>query len=720
LTILTIPPSEQLREYLAAKRDETGQEYIGILTDTLRFEVYHLDGEELTPDTSFTLTKDDPEAAFIQLDTYLFSQKQLIPTARDIVARFGSDSPTFKALNHQLEQLYNQARQSRHLDVWREQWNKLLSKVYGSPVGSDTLFLRHTYLSQFAKLLAYAALQDAPPTEASLVERILNGSAFNLFGVKNIGEHDFYSWVLDGRVRAQVIALFRRLALGLVVYDLSRIDQDLLKELYESLVEQHTRHGLGEYYTPDWLAELTLDEVQYAYPHSLLDPACGSGTFLFSAIKRLEKQGLTGWPLVEFAADQIMGLDVHPLAVSTARLNYLLALSPHMRENHPSGKTLELNLPVYMADALLRPLENEGVDVLTIPVDEQRTEVFKIPTQAALSARALSDVINDMEKFAEAAQGRGGKVPANILDHFSQSVRQKFDGLTEPGVKLWRENLELLARLMREDRNGIWAYILNNQSRPLLMAQQQFDVVAGNPPWLSYRYIQNEDYQNQVKALYRYYQLIETNDVKLFTQMDLSTLFWNLARDRYLKPGGQLAFVLPRAVITGAKQHRRFQQQGFTRVLDLLDIHPLIFNVPTCVLIDSGPRHREQIPARVYHGRLRARQLGLEEARPFLTWTEGKHQFVDSEVRSPHYYDQVFQGATLVPRNLVFIKPAGQPSSPAVATDPELDAEAKTPWKGVRLSGSVEDDYSYSTLLSKHLVPFGYEKLHLVALPVRR
>jgi hypothetical protein len=47
---------------------------------------------------------------------------------------------------------------------------------------------------------------------------------------------------------------------------------------------------LGEYYTPDWLAEFTMDRSGYepAPGVRLLDPACGSGTFLVTAIKRMK------------------------------------------------------------------------------------------------------------------------------------------------------------------------------------------------------------------------------------------------------------------------------------------------------------------------------------------------------------------------------------------------------------------------------------------------
>ena len=49
-----------------------------------------------------------------------------------------------------------------------------------------------------------------------------------------------------------------------------------------------------------------------------------------------------------------------------------------------------------------------------------------------------------------------------------------------------------------------------------------------------------------------------------------------MPKDRYLKPEGTLAFVMPRSVITGAKQHRPFQRRGMTRILDVGNVSPLV------------------------------------------------------------------------------------------------------------------------------------------------
>jgi type I restriction-modification system DNA methylase subunit len=63
---------------------------------------------------------------------------------------------------------------------------------------------------------------------------------------------------------------------------------DVLKALYESLIDPVQRHDLGEYYTPDWLAAKVVRRVvDQPLTQFVLDPACGSGTFLFQAIRRL-------------------------------------------------------------------------------------------------------------------------------------------------------------------------------------------------------------------------------------------------------------------------------------------------------------------------------------------------------------------------------------------------------------------------------------------------
>ena len=80
-----------------------------------------------------------------------------------------------------------------------------------------------------------------------------------------------------------------RLSISVAEFQRSN-NYDFIKQIYEALIPKRLRHALGEYYTPDWLAESTLNSAIDAYGSesirsiSILDPTCGSGTFLFQAI----------------------------------------------------------------------------------------------------------------------------------------------------------------------------------------------------------------------------------------------------------------------------------------------------------------------------------------------------------------------------------------------------------------------------------------------------
>ena len=68
-------------------------------------------------------------------------------------------------------------------------------------------------------------------------------------------------------------------------FHLSEVESDVLNILHESMIDLTERHGLGEYYTPDWLAaKIVRHAVSIPLEQKVLDQACGSGTFLFHAI----------------------------------------------------------------------------------------------------------------------------------------------------------------------------------------------------------------------------------------------------------------------------------------------------------------------------------------------------------------------------------------------------------------------------------------------------
>lgn len=141
------------------------------------------------------------------------------------------------------------------------------------------------------------------------------------------------------------------------------LSNDLFKPLYLALMPRQVRHRLGEYYTPDWLAErvlrLTMGRHLGDPRRSVLDPSCGSGTFLAlaveRAVERARDEGLDDRRALELILHNVRGQDLNPLAVLAARATYLMALGPLIRARQGN-----LRIPVTLGDTVLAPPEREG------------------------------------------------------------------------------------------------------------------------------------------------------------------------------------------------------------------------------------------------------------------------------------------------------------------------------------------------------------------------
>lgn len=729
---------EQLQRYLTNQPHP--DRYFGILTDGEMLEVYALRDSELAKVDDLRLSVERAEECKLWLDCYLFHEKRLVPTANDVALRFGERSPTFWQSLRLLRSIWQRAQNEPTVQTKFAEWKSLLSIVYGSTIGDEEdedLFLRHTYLALFARVLAFAALQRKAPNSDEITG-LITGETFERLGLDNFVTDDFFAWVNcdEETIRSLLHAIATRLT---TAYDLSAIHEDLLKELYQELVDPETRHDLGEFYTPDWLAELTLRRAGFpavnasrpsSFVPSLLDPACGSGTFLFIAVKLLREAGFKGTDLVDFCAKHIAGIDVHPLAVTIARTNLVLALGDDLRRY---GK--RFHLPIYMADSLSLP-ENFGLrQFISVRVDisnlakmtgkkrpRDMQSAFNLPAELAERPDLLNDAIDALLEFAH----------PSISDSVAkEGFKARLAELNIPleQVSFWQGNLRLMRWLLQPPATDtVWRFVLKNAYRPAVLARRKFVFVVGNPPWISYRYISRRDYQDKMRKLVlRRYKLLDAADAHLFTQMELATLFFAFCAEHYLADNGVLAFVMPRSILTGAKQHSEFRKQFVAtaeRLIDCEQVTPL-FNVPSCVVIwrkkRDKARQKREIPSLALKGELPSRNASLEVALGKLQRTETTFALPTALSKSP-YFEQVTQGATIVPRCLWFVRPVEaiviDRRRPQLETDPKIEPQAKEPWKGIRLRGSVEAEFLFATLLSDDMLPFGWREFSLVVLPL--
>ena len=417
-----------------------------------------------------------------------------------------------------------------------------------------------TFYSVLIKLIAWNTLQDAS-LEPPLTE-LLSGRAFVDRGIRNFCGDDWYIWPLDvwdPALEAQCEELRACLGTFDTCPEGSTHSPDSLSRIYETVVPPALRHALGEYYTPGWLAERTLQNAVSASGRRagelrFLDPACGSGVFLIQALRLIRADTSKSPPL----SDQVAGFDLHPLAVLTAKANYLAVVA---RQPLPEAG---LFLPIYRYDALNVPIFQEN----TLVVDTGCGPVYSVPLSLC---RQAVEIQPDPEEF-----------------------------LSMP------EASRLFAPLPSAGRRLLAGILLD---RIFAFFHQRADIVMGNPPWVNWEYL-SPRYRAGSQHLWGEYGLLQVKGPRLgFSKEDVSTLFTCAALDRFLVPGGHLSFILRQATFRSAQNgagFRRFHLDSPDldfRVLEVEDlgrIRPFdgICTPVALVLIQRDARHVFPVPYR--------------------------------------------------------------------------------------------------------------------------
>jgi len=158
------------------------------------------------------------------------------------------------------------------------------------------------------------------------------------------------AWLRDDDDEMEKLAriLLRRLS----HYLFESVDVDIWRNIYENYLPDEERQRLGGFYTPDELINLVLDLVGYRQETeglcrlSYIDPACGSGAFVTTALGRLlghlemdlpchstgVKKRVPEWKTAEerlrLAAERVHAVDLHPFASFLTTLNVLFMVLP--------------------------------------------------------------------------------------------------------------------------------------------------------------------------------------------------------------------------------------------------------------------------------------------------------------------------------------------------------------------------------------------------------
>lgn len=692
---------DQLERYLGERERATGRRFLGIATDGAAFVAYQLEGGILTRLDDVAPKVDDPRALLRWLDTAVSVREDLQATADTIHDELGRDSLVYKRAMHELRDVWGDAWSIPEVDLKRQLWGRHLAFVYGTLVAADDLFLQHTYLTLVAKIMAARALTTGPLGPDSL----LNGTPFVESGLNGAVEIDFFDWLRHLPAGERLV---QRLIRQVDRFNLADIQADVLKGLYESLIDPRQRHYLGEYYTPDWLAEWVYEEaVADPLDTRILDPACGSGTFLFHGVRRFiqaaEQRGIALDDALEGCTDHVIGVDVHPVAVLFARVTYLLAIGPDRLHR----KSRAINVPVYLGDSLqwdVRAFMSEETIDIAVPDGPE----LRFPSAVAGDANLLERILRRMDDLC------ARNAPLRTFLHWLNDEK-----LHDDDRRILGQTYQHLSGLHRAGRNHIWVYVVRNLTRPLWLSLRGAmpDLLIGNPPWLKFNAM-SAGMQAKFRDHCRARGLWVGGTVA--TNQDLSAYFFARCAERYLKVGGRIAFVMPMATLSRSqfKNFRtgRFGNAATVRFTDAWlfdnDVQPL-FPVPAAVLFGERTIGRQPRPDAVtaFRGTLPVRNAGGLQARAALVRQQTSWPTeVERQGGSP--YRRLFrQGATILPRKLFMItrERAGRlgddPAAPVVVS--ERRTQEKLPWKHLPpLRSQIEKQFIHPVLLGESIAPF--------------
>lgn len=550
----------RMPDYLADREREEGEPFVGIASDGRQWAVYELVGGALAKIKETTLDPDKPERFLAWLDGVVALKSSLPPDALTVRAELGHDSVAYRRVDRELRALWAKVSARPAEALKRQLWAELLKMVHGREVDNDTLWFQHSYLVIVAKCIALAVmdLQEDDP------KRLLSGEAFSSAGVHGAVESDFFDWVV---AEPEGEALIRKIMAHVRRFRLREVESDVLKILYESLIDRDERHGLGEYYTPDWLAaKVVRHAVARPVEQRVLDPACGSGTFLFHAVRvfleEAEDAGMESQRRAAEACRFVAGVDIHPVAVIIARVTFLLALAPAL-----GNRSGNFSIPVYLGDSMqlsVKQVMGETDLVIQVPPPPAgggSREKLSFPEPICAKPPVFDRAIEAMRVGSLNDRSRE-QIEAQITREAKEVLERKLEPEEELAIRDLGATYETYHKLRVEGRDTIWSYVARNLSRPLALASGGgwANVLVGNPPWVAYRHM-SPDLQKRFKELARGEKVHVGG--KFATQNDLSALFTVRAAHLYLRPSGNLAFVLPLAAMTRG-QFEKFRAGRFT------------------------------------------------------------------------------------------------------------------------------------------------------------
>lgn len=610
------------------------------------------------------------------------------------------------------------------------------SLVHGQPYEKHVpcyLFALHTFIAIVAKLVSALALpgasQNIQEFHVNLRTRMRaleSGTLFLNAGIENMLAGDFFSWPVDDQAWPLIGPPLNSLLTQLeqLSFDMTKRNpesvRDLFKGIYQEFIPRELRHALGEIYTPDWLAGHTLDKASWRCHNDLLDPTCGTGTFILEAVRRrLMDERDNGERL---AASEVLrglhGMDLNPLAVLAAKASLVVVLADRLEKNS------SIVLPIYLADAINVAEPSLDGSFSHLLQTERGVLEFRIPAKIAR--------LGHLHKFFHILREQ---IDAGMeVERILSTVAGQANSLSEPDLAVLRQTIEILMELHSKKWNGIWCPLLAD--RFAAGAIPRLSHIAGNPPWIKWSHLP-DSYADFIKPRCAEMNVFSEATYVGGIQSDISTVITFQAIRKWLAPKGRLAFLITATVFSNESSQgfRRFSfpngrpMCGAILVEDFKDVKPFsgVTNHPALLVVEEGRATKFPVPYRTWSVpsghrefsggeefretakalELLAKPVGGTDAGPWVRGTQEQHRAWDVllDASFPSAY-RARKGVTTDRNGIFFLKVAASASGSEDVVAVQNDPGAGRKRNIQTVTMEIETTHIFPLLRGRGLRPF--------------
>jgi len=167
-------------------------------------------------------------------------------------------------------------------------------------------------------------------------------------------ERNLFDWIYE--TNGALDEALQRLILRFNAYDFAGLSEEILGDIYQTFLPPAKRKRLGEFYTPPTIVDWLLTQTVFSHGEgTLLDPSCGSGSFLVRYIHHrladAKTRGLDADTVLQDLQTTVWGFDLNPFAAFISHFQLMWAMVRFKPSKNPADIP---SIHIYNINSLLR------------------------------------------------------------------------------------------------------------------------------------------------------------------------------------------------------------------------------------------------------------------------------------------------------------------------------------------------------------------------------